>query len=266
MFGRRRKKQEAEASAAEPAAPAASGEAEEADQAGPEDAAEPARSDDVARAGGPWDSAEEAPKQTRIDFGSLRIPVGPDIGVSWEVDRDRKRITAIRVLSGKSILRVQAFAAPKTSGLWQEARQQLAATITKDGGKVGEVKGTFGPELRAVVPLKGKTSEDGKQLGQRARFVGVDGPRWMLRATIQGEAAQNAEAAARMEEIFAGIVVARGDEPIPPREPLELRLSSQTQELLERARQRAAEQRAGTEAAPESIPEDADPVAPEDKE
>lgn len=60
------------------------------------------------------------------------------------------------------------------------------------------------------------------------RFIGVDGPRWFLRGVIRGEGAVRPEAAARIEEIFAGIVVVRGHHPVPPRDLLELRLPNQS--------------------------------------
>jgi hypothetical protein len=57
-----------------------------------------------------------------------------------------------------------------------------------------------------------------------ARFIGVDGPRWFLRGVFGGEAALNREAAAGLEELFRKIVVIRGDNPMPPRDLLQLRL------------------------------------------
>lgn len=253
MFGRRSKKRQSDAalgSADEPAAPSNS-----------DDAAAGEDSSEGAPAGGPWDSGQDVPEQPRIDFGSVRIPVAPDIGVSWEVDKTRKRVTAVRVMAEKSMVRVQAFAAPKSEGLWKEARAQLAAGINQDGGKAQEFDGPFGTELRAVVPLKGKTDDQGRPMGQRARFIGVDGPRWLLRASIQGAAATNAAAAARIEEIVRGIIVVRGSEPKPPKEALELRLSAQTQELLDRARERANEQESQDDEAGDGPTTAADPDA-----
>lgn len=264
MFGRRRKKQRA--TDEEPAAPPQEQAEAPADdeavprEAGPGDAdgREVTTTADASgpRKSGPWDSDEEHPRQPRIDFGSLRVPVAPDVGVSWESDRDRKRILAIRVLAAKSILRIQVFASPKSGGLWRDTLTELAAGVSKQGGMSREVEGTFGPELRAVLPLKDRTDDQGRQQGQPARFIGVDGPRWMLRATVHGRAAVDAAAAQRMDELVRGIVVVRGPEPMPPRELLPLRLSSQTQELLQRARERAAQQNDPEDGAPDAAPED----------
>ncbi|QVQ52386.1 DUF3710 domain-containing protein [Spiractinospora alimapuensis] len=247
MFGRRNKKRGSEPAqgATEDAASSSTGDAADGDTSG-------------ATAGGPWDSDQDVPEQQRIDFGSLRIPVGPDVGVSWEFDKSRKRIAAIRVIAEKSIVRIQAFAAPKSQGLWEEAREGLVAGLSRRGGRSKVVEGPLGPELRAVVPVPDKKDDQGRSLVQPARYVGVDGPRWMLRVDIHGAAAiqPDSAAAARIEEILRGIVVVRGTGPKPPREALELRLSSQTQELVERARQRAAEQQAQADETADTVDTD----------
>ncbi len=70
------------------------------------------------------------------------------------------------------------------------------------------------------------------------RFVGVDGPRWMVRAVYQGPAATDPVAAGALVECLEGLVVDRGDEAEPVREPLPLRLPK------EMAEQQAAERQA----------------------
>jgi len=65
---------------------------------------------------------------------------------------------------------------------------------------------------------------------RRARFIGVDGPRWFLRGVIAGDAAHDPEAADKIEELFRSIVVVRGTTPMPPREliPLSMPKTSAT--------------------------------------
>ena len=89
------------------------------------------------------------------------------------------------------------------------------------GGQVEEVTGDFGAELVAKLPAG---SADGSQGYRVARFIGVDGPRWFLRGVFGGEAALDRGAAAGLEELFRKIVVIRGDNPMPPRDLLQLRL------------------------------------------
>jgi hypothetical protein len=65
------------------------------------------------------------------------------------------------------------------------------------------------------------------------RFVGVDGPRWMVRCVYQGPAAADPKAAGPLAECMQGLVVDRGAEAMPVREPLPLRLP---REMAEQAR------------------------------
>jgi hypothetical protein len=71
-----------------------------------------------------------------------------------------------------------------------------------------------------------------------ARFLGVDGPRWFLRGMMSGPAAADPAAAATLEEAFRGIVVVRGSQPMPVREPLTLTLPPEAAAQL--AQQQAA--------------------------
>ncbi|GAA3973644.1 DUF3710 domain-containing protein [Thermobifida alba] len=190
---------------------------------------EPVKEDDKYRAQGPWDVSEEVPEMQRVDLGALRVPVGPDIEVQVNVakQQNQNRVIGVTIINGKTAMQVQPFAAPKSTGLWSEIREEVTAEIARSGGKSEEFDGTFGPEVRAIVPVPGRTNEKGQQLAQPMRFIGVDGPRWFLRGVIRGEGAVRPEAAARIEEIFAGIVVVRGHQPIPPRDLLELTLPRQ---------------------------------------
>ncbi len=59
---------------------------------------------------------------------------------------------------------------------------------------------------------------------QPLRFMGADGPRWFLRGLISGPAATDAELARPFEDIFADVVVVRGEHAEPQRKPLDIRL------------------------------------------
>ena len=175
---------------------------------------------------GPWDAADEIPPLNRVDFGSLQVPVVDGFEIQLNIADDQGPLIA--VVQGDSSLQVQAFAAPKTDGLWEDVRQEIAAAVAQAGGEAGEADGPFGPELRARVP------GEQPQLGlQPIRFLGVDGPRWFLRGVITGPAAEQPAAAAGFEEIFAGLVVVRGDHPVPPRDLLEITLPEEARKAME---------------------------------
>jgi hypothetical protein len=163
-----------------------------------------------------------------MDFGSLLIPVREGFEVQINMAEDQG--VWIAVLRGESGLQLQAFAAPKTSGLWDEVRQEIAEEVTKSGGESQESDGPFGPELQARV----KSEEPGQRTQtQPVRFLGVDGPRWFLRGVISGPAARRTELAREFEEIFADVVVVRGDHPAPPRDLLEIRLPEEARQAME---------------------------------
>lgn len=250
MFGRRRKKRDNETGrrATEGASGAAGAVSfgNEVEPEAPQDL--PPKEADRHRATGPWDSTENAPEAGRMDLGSIRLPMeqGTEIQVNVAQDgKGKQKIIGVTLVRGKSALQVQPFAAPKSSGLWDEMREELREQVVKQGGKVEDHEGTFGPELKALVPVKGRTTEDGKQLAQRVRFIGVDGPRWVLRGVIRGEGASKPEVMAEIEQLFAGIVVVRGDQPVPPNELLQITVPKEIQEqMAQAAKARAAQQSA----------------------
>jgi hypothetical protein len=138
-----------------------------------------------------------------------------------EMDREGGRVVAANVGLAGSALQVQAFAAPRTTGIWDELRGEIAASITSQGGTVEEVTGPFGAELAARVPAR---TPEGQPSHRPARFIGVDGPRWFLRAVLTGRAALDPEAARDLEAVIADVVVVRGGEARAPRELLPLHL------------------------------------------
>jgi hypothetical protein len=111
------------------------------------------------------------------------------------------------------------------------------------------VDGPFGPELAGTI-LATPPAQPGQAPPQPvrrpARFLGVDGPRWFLRGMMSGPAAAEPEAAAELEQAFRAIVVVRGSEPMPVREPLPLTLPA------EAAAQLARQQEAGAQPPPGS--------------
>jgi hypothetical protein len=214
---------------------AADEEAEPADEPAGPSAPEPEA------AQGPWDTADDIPAAERIDFGSLQVPVAEGCEIQLNIADDQGPL--IVIVRGESSLQLQAFAAPKSGGLWDDVRREIAVAVGEAGGSSEEADGPFGPELRARVPGDPSLGQSGLQ---DIRFLGVDGPRWFLRGVITGPAARHAAAAAPFEELFAQVVVVRGDHPVPPRELLEIRLPEEARQAMEAQMAEAeAEQRFG---------------------
>ena len=174
---------------------------------------------------GPLDITEVRRPITVIDLGCMQVPVRDDIAVKLEVEESSNRPLAVTLDAGGWQLQLQAFAAPKSSGIWHEIRGQIAAGIQGSGGQVEERIGSLGPELVAKMDVKDST---GKSIGVRmARFIGVDGPRWFLRGLVSGAALTDPRSAADADDLFRQIVVRRDEVPVPPMELLEIRIPGQ---------------------------------------
>ncbi|PFG19547.1 DUF3710 domain-containing protein [Serinibacter salmoneus] len=234
LFGRNRSRAEqapepsaaeleavAQARAAREAREGTGGESGEAPQ-GQEDAGAVASQE---RSAGPWDVSEAPDRPGLVDLGALRIPGRAGMALRMELDRRTRRVVAANVTIGQSNLQLQAFSAPRTAGIWDDIRTQLAASIGKQGGSVKQGNGRFGPELLVLLPVK---DAEGKPARRPARFLGVDGDRWFLRGVLTGAALVDKAAMLQMEEYFSEVVVARGDEPRPPAELLTLTMPTKS--------------------------------------
>lgn len=174
---------------------------------------------------GPWDE-KDVPRDdetARVDLGGLAVPLGAGVDVSIQVEDNV--VVAVALVDGASQLLVNAFAAPKSAGLWDDVRQEIAESLRSTGGSGDDQAGPFGTELRARIP-------DGNGGSQPARFIGVDGPRWFLRGLLTGPAATDAQQGRRLEEVFRGIVVVRGGDAMAPRDPLPLHLPREAMEQM----------------------------------
>lgn len=172
---------------------------------------------------GPFDESEVRAVRPYIDLGALKILPREGLNLRLEVEEQTKRIVAVGLDYAGSTLQVQAFAAPRSTGLWNETREQIRGQVRQQGGRVEEREGPLGPELLAEVPVI--AGADPAAAGKRlARFVGVDGPRWFLRGVIGGAATADLDAATQVEDLFRSIVVVRGGTPMPPRDLIPLRM------------------------------------------
>ena len=183
----------------------------------------------MARSAGPWDGAGDYPEGERLDFGSLLVPVREGFDVQVFVSEEDG--ISIAVVHGDSGLQLQPFAAPRSSGLWPDVMPEISQEVAKAGGESAEREGPFGPELLARVVPQGPDGADIPP--QLLRFLGADGPRWFLRGLISGPAVADSQAAEAFEEIFADVVVVRGEHAEPPRKPLEIRLPDEARQVLE---------------------------------
>ena len=174
---------------------------------------------------GPFDASEvDAESDDRLDLGALRIRGVPGMELRLELDENAGQVVGATAVMGDSAVQLQAFAAPRSMGIWDGIRSEITQSVLSQGGTAEEVEGPFGTELRTRMPSAGP---DGRTVFAPARFAGVDGPRWFLRAVFSGRAAIDDEAAAPLLDVVRNTVVVRGDAAMAPREMLPLRLPDQ---------------------------------------
>lgn len=170
-----------------------------------------------APAAGPYDLAQAPAGRARLDLGSLHIPSISGVQVRVQANPDGTVARVVLVHDG-SALQLAAYAAPRSEPIWDEVRDEIRRSLFAEGVAVEEIPGEYGRELRARV----RTPEGLKDL----RFIGVDGPRWLVRADLQGPAAVDPASSPELLQCLRGLVVDRGDEARPAKELLPLRLSA----------------------------------------
>lgn len=179
-------------------------------------------SEQEAPAQGPFD-VDDAPDDgvTRVDLGSLILTPEAGRELRLQVDERTQDVQAVIVTGKDGAIELRAFAAPRNGDLWSTVRPQVAADMARRGGTATEQEGPFGPELVCQVAMK---NAEGRAGIQHSRIVGINGSRWMLRATFLGRPAQDPEAAAAWEATLRNTIVRRGDHAMPVGDPLPVTL------------------------------------------
>jgi hypothetical protein len=164
---------------------------------------------------GPYDVSEAPSGVERLDLGSLQIPAVPEVEIRVQANPEGN-VQQVVLVNGENALQIGVFAAPRSEGIWEEVREEIRKSLFSEGVAAEETEGEYGVELRARV----RTADGLTDL----RFLGIDGPRWMVRGVFQGPAATDPSRAGVLVECLHGLVVDRGQEAKPVREPLPLRL------------------------------------------
>ena len=181
-------------------------------------------------ADGPFDS-EDLPESDvqRIDLGSLLITPEPDRELRMQVDEASGVVQSVLLAGRDGAVELRAFAAPRNGDLWNEVRPQIAADVAQRGGTATEREGPWGTELVCEVRQQGGAA-------QTTRIVGINGPRWMLRASLLGAAATKPDQAGDWEDSIRKVGVHRGAQAMPVGEPLPVVMPPQARRVDQRAR------------------------------
>lgn len=216
----RRKSAEADAEASEASVAATTGADVDPEDGGPAPTTGPFDVDDL---------PEDDPV-ARIDLGSLLIPPAEGTEVRLQVDEQTEVVQAVLIAGEEGAVELRAFAAPRGGDLWAEVRPRIAADFAQRGGTADEREGRFGTELVCQLTVQ---MPDGRTGTQPSRIIGVNGPRWMLRATLLGRPAVETADAGPWEDLVGLVAVRRGSHPMPAGAELALTLPREGQ-LVER--------------------------------
>ena len=183
----------------------------------------------TASGGGPWDS-DSLPDDglERVDLGSIRVPPREGAELRLQVDENSGEVQSVMLAAEEGALELRAFAAPRNGDLWSEVRPQIAADVSRHGGTATEREGRWGTELVCQMQV---VLADGNQALQPSRIIGVNGSRWLLRATFLGQPAVEPDQAQDWEDALAAVVVHRGGHAMPVGDALPLALPDDAQRL-----------------------------------
>jgi hypothetical protein len=190
-----------------------------------------------------------------LDFGSLRVPMPARAQLQVE-HGSGELLRAVHVLVPAGRVSLSALAAPRSSPLWRDLAEEIAGSLAKDGARVWAEWGNWGREVLAG------------SKGALSRFIGVDGPRWMLYGVATGPADDADELVDTLREMIRSTVVTRGPDPLPVKTVLPLRLPEHLEERVEQAREQSARLTGGeaggdavVPVGPTGLAEEPDPAA-----
>jgi Protein of unknown function (DUF3710) len=173
---------------------------------------------------GPWDSDErevDTDDAGAVDLGGMIVTGRPGLELRLQSDQATGSVSAAMLVGKTGAVELRVFAASRGGGIWDDIRREIAAEASNRGGTATETDGSYGPELRLKVPVQASGGRSGTQT---SRIVGVEGPRWLLRATYLGDAATQPDPDGPLESAVRDVVVVRGSMAMAPREPIPLRL------------------------------------------
>ena len=180
---------------------------------------------------GPFDAEFSDPNQfdfadfakARLNLGSVLLPIPHEGDIQVEMGPQGPTMLHIATEFGR--VTPVAFAAPTSGGQWEESAREIHDGLRSDGLEVAIEQGPWGFEV------VGRTGE------MEMRILGADGPRWMLRMTASGPAAQARHLAHIARGVLARSFVTRGSDPMPAGQPLPVTLPAAMAEQIRAAYQ-----------------------------
>jgi len=169
------------------------------------------------RQDGPFDIEEvdlDADDIQRLDFGSLIVTPFDGMQMQLQIDPETNEVQALLVVNQQSAIEVALFAAPARSSMLADVRLEMQQATELAGGVMELAKGRFGVEVLRDMPI---TTPDGQAAHQASRTWFAEGPKWLLRGVVMGQAAgKGAKEDQLLLEFFCNLVVRRGSTPHVP--------------------------------------------------
>lgn len=171
------------------------------------------------REDGPFDISEvdlDADDIERVDLGSLVLTPFDGMQMQLQVEQETRKVQSALVMQGNSAIEIALFAAPTRGSMLPEIRSEMIEVTRANSGEVTLAEGPFGTEIRRVLPVEGP---DGQKMYHVSRTWFAEGPKWMLRGVLMGEAGMATGVDGPTEllyEFFQNVVVRRGHGPMVP--------------------------------------------------
>lgn len=185
------------------------------------------------REDGPFDIEEvdlDADDVTRLDFGSLIVTPFENMQMQIQIDQDTGEVQSLLVIRDNNALEVALFAAPSTGEMISQIHQEMVDGTTAQGGQAAVADGPLGAELHRVVPMNGPDDQPGYHV---SRSWLAQGPRWLLRGVLMGDAAvgETLDSTGQLlMEFFCNLVVHRDDRPRVPGDVIPLKVPDELQQ------------------------------------
>ncbi|MEE4494959.1 DUF3710 domain-containing protein [Streptomyces sp. BE230] len=167
---------------------------------------------------GPWDIGETGWQGVDLlDFGGLKVPRGDVSRVELNQLRSREEYGEVVLFrDATASLQLQAFRVPGEPE-WESVLVGLESNVRARGGEAERWSGRVGIELRATVPVF--NSIHGRDAA-KVRFIGCDGPGWLLRGVVGGGVASNESRDEWAYHCFENVVVSPSFEIYSPTVPV----------------------------------------------
>jgi hypothetical protein len=175
------------------------------------------------RPDGPWDISEISETDGFVDLGSMLLKPRAGVEVRVEVHPDSGQVARVAAICGDGAVNLQPFAAAKSAPIWPDLAKKIATQANEAGAKTRVIEGEYGEEL---------VISDG------SRWVGIDGPRWLLRCVYSGSAQEPGKNTA-LTQFVKDVVVVRGSHAVPPGDGLMITMPDQQGAVSAEANQSA---------------------------